>query len=201
LEAALFEFREDELVDGSAHPGAIFDGRRCGDLLLLEGPEGLLFGSKVGGFGGLGSGLGFTGAGPWRTHFAPLGELGQIVRLELAHGRHFDGTGVACDDEEVAFFGLFLLEEAGFLEPCGGTQIDPATLQFCVVASLAVFHQKGTNVFFEVFDLIGSLGREGDCQSEQERGFRGNHGWLNRLLLQEYHGSQGPYFMGKCALD
>ncbi len=174
LQALLFELGENETIDRRLRPLRVFHFGKRGILDWLKRPEGFLFGGEflLGGGGSLGWHDFVIVTGPGRAHVDPLGQIGDGLGLEFAHGRHLERIFIADDLQDAAFFGLVGIEQwaalAAGVEAGGGAEIETRAFQLGVVAALAVLSEDGADLFFEEIGLLGGLGVE-QARQKQER--------------------------------
>ncbi len=132
------DFRNRRLTDGLIGPIVAVFVRDCEIAAPRGGTRGCLF-------------------RPWRTHLHPLGESGDLPRVELAGGGHFEaaiidgvdhraGGGISGDDRHSRFAAL----EQGLAR----VETQSAFMVFARVTLLTRAGEDGTDLRLEEFHLV-----------------------------------------------
>src|SRR5439155_26878637 len=114
------------------------------------------------------SGLGnrrrdWGGIRPWRAHLHPGGNVGKLLLLELARGRHLDRPLILEDLDQPAVFGIALDRNgtalAALPKTGGSRQIElrHRLRQFAAVTAEALFRKYRPNPGLKKLDLFRRL--------------------------------------------
>ncbi len=148
LDAAFFEFREDEAIDRRLRPIQAFDGGRPSRAQRLEGPMAGAFKRRV--FGGLpGPIFRFRRLGPWGSPKHPLFDRPDVLRVELSGRRHLDVRPVAHRSHQTAVVDVAAVDEpacvGAFRKTLRRHQVEPRHPGLVAVADGAPLGEQGPN--------------------------------------------------------